>query len=322
MDQDIETLEQVPEEDEHVTTDEEHGEEEVTTEESDETVEEETSEDAETSETEEEGAEEEEPEYWESEEAFLAEKGLPGSPKSIDEVLNNYKNLLREFKRQQSLEDDASFEKPDHLGVQPTITPKATEAKAGEPIFTKNVATNHVESLIKAGQVEADKEQSLRASAHFMDSVLNPTITKMETAFNQVADVMYRVVGSVRKVSWDRFPYKKAADRARLDKIMNQYGLLDYETAFRQLVLDDPNMLGELQRTSEQRGIKKGKKLKIRRSITNRRGKPVSKPGQVWRPYVDRDGNLDEGKLSRLSIEKKEKIVDAYDDFLTKQRRR
>lgn len=236
-----------------------------------------------------------------SEEEFLAQHNLPGKPKTVEEVLDSYKQLLKKLNEQPQQRQDKL---PD------------TDQSQSQRYFPETPMTAHVEQLIKQGVYGSDPQnhEQARNSARVVDSALAPFIQRAELQNH----ALMRVISHVRDMNWKRFQYKHLVTRDRLDQILNTTGEFDYDVALQLEAVRDKSLLKEFAKREQQRGAEKardkGGKLG-RFSGIRRETKPTRSDKRIWSNFVDAEGGLDEGKLAKLKdpdFKFRNKIVDAF----------
>lgn len=252
--------------------------------------------------TEDDGGDDDAPEAFESEEDFLSQYKLPGNPKTLHEALTMTKELVNRLNRVQ--QQDAEKQIVD--------TPKEDAPKSQE-FFPRNVFTKQFERLIEDGQIQGDNVGTYKYLGKVMDQAINSQTEMVENAMSALVTEIARVRGHLRDSAWRRFEAKNKGlvDRERLDKIMDSMGYYDYGKAFRQLAVDDPSLLKQIEKRAEQRAVNKQNRGLAR--FTNPRRDKQEPPKKVnVRAYLTPDGQLDKAKLAKLDSKDSDAIVDTF----------
>ena len=91
---------------------------------------------------------------------------------------------------------------------------------------------------------------------------------------------------------------------------MNSMGWYDYTKAFRQLAVDDPSLLKEIEKRAEKRGINKATKNRPPRFTGPRRDKGSAPTGPDVKKYILPDGSIDKQSLLKLDDKLRNDIMD------------
>lgn len=250
-------------------------------------------------------------EEWESEEEYLNQFELPGNPKSVDDVVKNYKGMLVEMKRMQGKERE----------LEPRPTPNQTELNTQEresSYFEQNPFNSAYEKLLKDGSISDENKDSYRSIATFNDKALSPFVAKAEAAMNELASGMMQLHKSVKEMQWNNFSKggKELVDRDVLEGIMKSEGISDYQKALYHHVINDrPDLLDKLKGGSGNKGANKKGNKKFKKFSSNRRSKQPAGTKKVdgsFKNYVNKNGDLDQTKLNRLPTEKALEITEKY----------
>lgn len=253
----------------------------------------------------------EDQEFYESEAAYLQDKGIEG--------IENIDDLVERYKQAQShpLEHETPPKQP-----QPQQT-----ADEQESVFGRDIVAEHIDGLIKSGRITQDNATNYRAMAEVLDGPLNGMIKKQEAVLNLLAQNLTNAMDGLRAGSWVRFTRKGYVPeerlgtiRKQLDSRLNAMGGVDYEAAFREMAIHDPDLFKGYAAKTFAPEKKGGKSLS--RFTSGRRSAPATPPGMSkFRPYLEPGGNLDKKKLARLSIKKQSEVVDGWLAYLEKQRK-
>lgn len=250
-------------------------------------------------------------ESYESEEDFLAQFKLPGDPKTLEDVISSYQKLLGQFNT--SRQGDAEARKLDE-------TRKTLEqnTQKRDSYFNRSPFGAYMKTLEESGAVDPDTLQSNKQWASTMDKVLDPFFRQVEEAFDALTGLAVKLRDQQRNASWNRIPpnQRNLVKREDLEPIMDQMGLLDYGEALRFKAVSDPHLLSEFAKQERQKGAQQQKKKgKLARFSAQRRGAPTDSGGEIFSKFLNRDGSLDEDKLSRLKDptgKVRQRVVDAY----------
>ena len=247
-------------------------------------------------------------EVYDTEEEYLAQFDLPGQPKSLDGALKSYREAVSEMNRMKR-ESAAPSQPPDQTQQ---ASPQSTDLDS--TFFTGGHATKHIDSLIKQGTIVGDEQvKGAKFWASIQDKAIEPVLGDVRQFYQAVSGLLNQVVNSERNGSWARFKHKDLVERDRLEKLFNPKNMLDFESAFNELMLQDPDILAKFTTRVDKRGEKRGQQRKLRRFSANPRSKPTPRTDRTtYRNYLDPGGGLDEKKLDTLSDAQKRKIVDAY----------
>lgn len=250
----------------------------------------------------------EEPEIWDSEEDFLKQHGLPGDPKSIDEVVVGYKEAVRRMNELQR--QIASRPEPEKK--------PQTGHNDGEPetFYKVHAVSSFLKNLEESGQIDPETAKNVRSWAGTIDRAFEDNWKKATEVQSTLARAVDRIAKQMRRQSWSSFQHQDLVRREDLDQLMDSMGLLDYNEALTFKVSQDPDLLAKFaskqQKIGESKGRQKQKKM-LKRFSGPRRSGPPSSGDKVWKNFVVKGTmDLDEAKLNRLPTDKRSKVVDAY----------
>lgn len=232
----------------------------------------------------------EEPEEEFDEPKYLEEYDLPGKPQTVDDALAAYKQLAA-AKTISEIKKEEPPEKREPV--------KAEGDELSETPF--------VDFVGKMKFKDEDNRQAYESLAQSIDGAYTPRFKAVDQRMKTFIGIAELLVGHVREQSWQSFEHKGRVDRKKLNATMDEFGLLNYSDALRQLAIKggDPNLLKLLVPSSDdgKRGsrftsLRRGKKSKVGRSLAA--------------DYLTPDGELDREKLGKLPSEQALKIVQAH----------
>lgn len=249
--------------------------------------------------------EEEEPDAYESEEDYLKQYKLPGSPKTLDEVLGTtVPELVRKLNEYQQRDATRSKE----------LAPKEEAPKT--KIFEKNLFGRQMSQLIESGGINKDYVDTYKHLAATFDSAMNNFIQDTIDVNSRLAREYQRLSDHVKGQSWQRFSrrFGDMVTRDQLDAIMEDMGYYDYDTAFRFFAANDPNLMRKALSRAQKDGERKGRKKQLGRFTTHpKRSKAESGKTIEFSKYTRSDGTLDPGKLAQLDEKDSTRIIEAFE---------
>lgn len=245
-------------------------------------------------------------EHWDSEEEYLNQYSLPGSPKTLDEVMKSYKDLLPEL-------NELQRQKADKNKTE-------TKTTTDKPFFGTNLVMNTVDETIKSGSVPEKEVAGVRAWAKTIDNSLNPTFDKIGETLNGYASVIMGLIEAQQESAWNNFQHK---NNVKKEEFFRYYGIknLNPEKALHDLILSErPDLFNIIAETSFKKGKQQGKK-KIRRFNANRKSKNrvTSSSKSIYKNYLTPSGELDEAKLNRINEKGSVNKLDVVNAFIKDQ---
>lgn len=237
---------------------------------------------------------------------YLEEHRLPGNPKSIDDVITSYKELLRKTNELMRNQSDTT------TGVEPLQ--KETQNQR-QPFFKTNLTSQTVESMVKSGDMDVDAAKTWRGVAKVVDEAMNPFITQIEGVLNTLATTTTEFMGEFRESSWRRFQHKDLATREELDSILKRSGGFDYNKAFKHMLIADEALVSKFAAKQQKTGENKGSKnKKLPRFTSNRRSKPTGSQASIGlKRFLNPDKTINESEIGKLPTDKRLKVLELYE---------
>ena len=254
--------------------------------------------------------------YYEDDAEYLKEQGIDG--------VEDIETLAAEYKKLRQAEE-VRARTPNTYQQHPTPPQPGPGAQSGgseEPTYKPQIFSDTINRTLEASPgMDEDSKKSYRSLGTLFDQAWGPVAKQLEDQRSFTMYAMSHIGQYLRDDSWTRFPkeYKGSVRRDELDPIMGQHGFLDYRQAMFELAKNRPELMPLMAKAHEDRGVEKGRKLRLRKSGSSRRGQPQKTTGQPWKPYVRSDGSLDQAKLDKLKPEQSDKIIDARIKFLQSQ---
>ena len=271
----------------------------------------------------EEESDDSESEFYESEEEYLKGKGIEG--KDLDAVLDEYAKIKGEFTEKSSkIEQINALLKAQGFddGIesllsgkpvkQPEPTEKPTIPKTDGEYFSQSPFSDTFKELEDSIQDEGTKKFYKQFNS-FADKAIAPQFKKIEEMYSLIVQNVLsdqKVLQDLRWATLDH-PGKGLIKREQFEEAMTKYGIDDPDKIMNLLAIGNPDLLKALTSKAEERGVKKGKKLRKFKKGMSRGKADVKGTGTNWRKYYNPDGSLNNQKLETLSLDDQIKVLDA-----------
>jgi len=234
---------------------------------------------------------------------FLKENELPDSFDSPEDFAKAYKEVLRQFKTEQT---QRSSDRPAEVRRE-----QPSEQKS---YFNTKAAAAHVKTMEDAGMFGENTElsTSYKSIAKVIDSAYGAELLKAEevmmTMAREISSLQDRVLG----MDWNRLnpEVRKRVKREDIDKLMSEHRFQDYESAVKFYAMAKDPSVFKLFAQREQ-NQKEQPKQKQRFRWGARGGGDRSDQSSDYRRYVLPNGEVDEVKLMDLPKKEFDRITNA-----------
>ena len=235
---------------------------------------------------------------------FLKENELPDSFESPEDFAKAYKEVLSQFKRDQT-------DRGQERRVDPT--PKELPSPQ-QSYFNTKAADATIKAMEESGMFGENKElaASYKSIAKVIDNAYGAELGKAEqvmtTMFSELTRLRDRVLGMEwRGINPD---VQKRVKREDIDRLMNDHKLSDYESAVKFYAMTkDPTIFKLLTQKAQESQVQPNKNNK-RFRWGARGGGQSNYDSQGYKQYLNPDGSVNEAKLNRLPQKAGDKILD------------
>ena len=234
---------------------------------------------------------------------YLKDNELPDSFESPEDLAKAYKEVLRQFKTEQT---DRGREHPTEVRKEQPSDKKS--------YFNTKAADAHIKTMEDAGMFGDNQElaASYKSIAKVIDTAYGAELSKAEevmtTMFSELTTLRDRVLG----MEWNGLnpEVRKRVKRSDIDALMREHRLGDYESAVKFYAMTkDPSVFKLF--AQKQDGGKEQPKPKQRFRWGARGGGDRSGQSDDYQDYILPNGEVDEGKLNRLPYAQADKISKA-----------
>jgi len=294
-----------------------------------------TDDDAESSKTtEDEGTDDEaDDEFVEDEKEWLAQfEGMPDGIDSVEQLAESYTASLKEMNNKQQLaakyaklEETARLKGFDNVDAflagnvttQPAPVQRTQQfaAPEGETYFTPNPVRTVIDNMLKEGTIPQESVSSYNAVAKVVDNAITPQFQRAEQVMTLAMQQVLAMRETVKKLEWNAVPtsVRGSVSRQEVDKLLDSGAVSSIEEAIQFLHFKNPDLLKDIARKAEEKGVERGRK-KLKRSGSIKRGKEHKAP-RSWDydKYKDYDGNWDTKKLGSMPVDDSIKMLEDYE---------
>ncbi|MDY0111189.1 MAG: hypothetical protein WC565_07805 [Parcubacteria group bacterium] len=253
-------------------------------------------------------------ESYDSEEDYLKQFDLPGSPKSLDEALASAKEAVRRMNELQR--EVAQLRSGVRQENQPADNRgNQTQQNMPEQYYHKNPITEYLKRMEESGRVDPEQAKAVRSWGSTIDEALSANWQRNLEAQAMLARELERTQKALRDMSWASFKHTDLVKREELDNIMQANQLLDYNQALQYKLSVDTGLLekyADRQRKLGAREAEKRNKRNFKRFSGPRGGAPQAKKSPVYEKFLDKTGNLDRARLNKIPSDKARKIAEAF----------